>query len=105
MMLPLAILYSLMMAHLMPIGIFDAHGDVGSVRHAGSASYNPRTQSYVIAGSGKNMWAERDDFHYVWKRLAGNFIISTRAHLVGRGDEVPEEVGWTIRSILDPDSP
>src|SRR4051812_19699139 len=100
MMLPLAILYFLMIPHLMPIGIFDAHGDVGSVRHAGSASYDPRTQSYVIAGSGKNMWAERDDFHYVWKRLAGNFILSTRAHFVGRGVEAHRKIGWTIRSTL-----
>ena len=104
-MLPLAILYSLVTAHLMPIGIFDSHADVGTVRHAGSASYNPSLQSYVIAGSGQNMWAARDDFHYVWKRLSGNFILSTRAHFIGRGVEAHRKIGWTIRSTLDPKSP
>ena len=103
-MLPLAILYSLL-THLMPIGIFDSQGDVGTVRHAGYASYDTRTQSYVIAGSGQNMWAQRDDFHYVWKRLSGNFILSTRAHFVGRGVEAHRKIGWTIRSTLDAQSP
>jgi len=104
-MLPLTILYSLVLAHLMPIGIFDSQSDVGTVRHAGSASYDPRTQSYTVAGSGKNMWAGRDDFHYVWKRLSGNFILSTRAHFVGGGVEAHRKIGWTIRSTLDPTGP
>ncbi|HET9635751.1 MAG TPA: DUF5050 domain-containing protein [Gemmatimonadaceae bacterium] len=89
----------------MPIGIFDGHGDVGTVRRAGSASYDPRTQSYVISGSGQNMWAGRDDFHYVWKRLTGNFILSTRARFIGRGVEAHRKIGWTIRPTLDETSP
>ncbi len=104
MILPLTVLYTLVMAHLVPIGIFDGHNDVGIVRHVGSASYDPRSQSYVIAGSGKNMWADRDDFHYMWKRLSGNFILSTRAHFVGRGVEAHRKIGWTIRQSLDPRS-
>ena len=99
-MLPIMLLYSLLIAPLMPTGIFDGHGDVGRVRHAGSVSYNPRTQSYLISGSGQNMWAGRDDFHYVWKRLTGNFILSTRAHFIGRGVESHRKIGWTIRPTL-----
>lgn len=104
-MLPVMLLYSLLIAPLMPIGIFDGHGDVGTVRRAGSASYDPRTQSYVISGSGQNMWAGRDDFHYVWKRLTGNFILSTRARFIGRGVEAHRKIGWTIRPTLDETSP
>lgn len=74
------------------------------MRHSGSATYDQRTQSYVIAGSGQNMWAARDDFHYVWKRLSGNFILSTRAHFIGRGVEAHRKIGWTIRPTLDPNS-
>ena len=84
-----------------PIGIFEAQTDVGRVGHTGSASYDPRRQEYVVAGSGRNMWATQDDFHFVWKRLTGNFILSTRARFIGAGVEAHRKVGWTIRPSLE----
>lgn len=50
------------------VGIFDAQTDVGHVRRAGSTSYEPQRQAYMVAGSGQNMWGDHDDFHFVWKR-------------------------------------
>jgi TolB protein len=88
-----------------PIGSFEAQADVGRVRNPGSATYDPRRQSYAIAGSGQNMWGERDDFHFVWKRMTGNFILSTRTRFVGKGIEAHRKVGWTIRPSLGPSSP
>jgi len=87
------------------IGIFDSQTDVGTVRHPGSASYEPERQVYVVAGSGQNMWGDRDDFHFVWKRMSGNFILSTRAHFIGSGIEAHRKIGWTIRASLDSTSP
>jgi TolB protein len=85
-----------------PVGVFDAHSDVG--RGRGSASYDPRQQTYVIAGSGENMWHSRDDFHFVWRRISGNFILSTRARFLGRGVDEHRKIGWTIRPSLEPGS-
>ena len=85
-----------------PVGIFTAQSDVG--RATGSASYDPRQQTYLVAGSGQNMWDSRDDFHFVWKRISGNFILSTRARFLGRGVEEHRKIGWTIRPSLDPGS-
>ena len=82
-----------------PVGIFAAHSDVGRAR--GSASYDPQQQTYLVAGSGQNMWDARDDFHFVWKRLTGNFILSTRARFIGPGVEAHRKIGWTIRPSLD----
>ncbi|HKA57611.1 MAG TPA: hypothetical protein VKD28_03280 [Gemmatimonadales bacterium] len=82
------------------VGIFDAHGDVGQVRRAGSVSYNAQRQEYVISGSGQNMWGDRDDFHFVWKRISGNFTLSTRAQFIGTGVEAHRKIGWTIRPSL-----
>src|SRR5919197_793890 len=87
-----------------PLGIFDAQADVGRVRHAGSASYDPERQAYLLAGSGQNMWNDRDDFHFVWKRMTGNFILTTRARFVGRGVEAHRKIGWTIRPSLEPNA-
>jgi len=84
-----------------PVGLFDGHSDVGRVRRAGAVSYDPERQEYVIAGSGQNMWDDRDDFHFVWKRMAGNFILSTRARFVGAGVEAHRKLGWTIRPSLE----
>ncbi len=84
------------------VGVFAAHTEVG--RGRGSVSYDPRQQTYVIAGSGQNMWDSRDDFHFVWKRISGNFILSTRARFLGRGVEEHRKIGWTIRPSLDPGS-
>jgi len=85
-----------------PIGIFTAHTNVG--RATGTASYDPQQQMYTIAGSGQNMWDTRDDFHFVWKRISGNFILSTRARFIGAGVEPHRKIGWTIRPSLDPRS-
>jgi len=85
------------------VGIFDAQRDIGSAR-AGSASYDPERQAYVLTGSGRNMWDVRDDFHFVWKRMTGNFILSTRARFVGPGLEAHRKIGWTIRPSLEANS-
>ena len=87
-----------------PVGIFEAQTDVGRVRNPGSASYDPQLQSYAVAGSGENMWNDHDDFHFVWKRMTGNFILSTRARFVGAGVEPHRKLGWTIRPSLDSNS-
>ncbi len=87
------------------VGIFDAQTDVGRPAHPGSARYDSRRQQYLVAGSGQNMWGERDDFHFVWKRLTGNFILSTRARFDGAGVEAHRKIGWTIRPSLETNSP
>src|SRR5205823_7317212 len=61
-------------------------------------------QEYLVAGSGQNLWNDRDDFHFLWKRVAGNFILSTRARFIGPGVEAHRKVGWTIRPSLETNS-
>ncbi|CAN5480696.1 SMP-30/gluconolactonase/LRE family protein [soil metagenome] len=87
------------------IGLFDGHGDVGAVLKPGSASYNPKTRTYELSGSGYNVWFDHDEFHFLWKRLKGDFILYTRAALVGKGVDPHRKVGWMVRSSLDGKSP
>jgi TolB protein len=86
-----------------PVGIFDAQADVGRPR-PGSVSYEPQRQTYLVTGSGQNMWGDHDDFHLVWKRMSGNFILSTRARFLGPGVEPHRKIGWTIRQSLETNS-
>src|ERR1700674_747998 len=87
-----------------PVGSFDAQTHIGRERGSGSASYDTQRQAYMIAGSGQNMWGDHDDFHFVWKRMTGNFILSTRARFIGVGVEAHRKIGWTIRPSLQTNS-
>jgi uncharacterized protein YbjT (DUF2867 family) len=50
-----------------PVGLFEDHADVGVVLHAGSAEYDASRRSYTVSGSGENLWAAADGFHFVWQ--------------------------------------
>jgi len=86
------------------LGDFDGNGDVGAPKIAGSAAYNPVSQEYTITAAGTNMWAQRDEFHFVWKRLTGDFILQTRVQLIGKGVEAHRKAGLIVRSSQDHDA-
>ena len=88
-----------------PLGLFDGHGDVGSPQIAGSATYNAVSQEYTLRAAGVNMWAQRDEFHFVWKKMKGDFILQARVELVGAGVDPHRKLGFIVRSTLDADSP
>ena len=88
------------------LGIFEGHTDVGEKVKPGSAVYIPATGQYVISGAGYNIWADHDEFQYVWKKMKGDFILHTRAEFVGpKGVEEHRKVGWMVRKDLDGKSP
>src|SRR5256886_15417710 len=87
------------------LGVFDGHGDVGRTRHPGSVAYDAVREVYTIAGAGANMWAAHDDFHFVWKQLQGNFILTARAQFTGAGVEPHRKLGWTVRSTRATNAP
>ena len=87
------------------VGLFDGHGDVGAPAVRGSASYNGVSQEYRLSAGGTNMWAERDEFQFVWKRMSGDFILQARVELVGQGVDPHRKAGLIIRSTMDANSP
>src|SRR5947199_9405509 len=58
-----------------------------------------------MAGGGADMWFERDDFHFVWRRIEGNVILTARAQFDGPGVEPHRKFGWSVRSGLESGSP
>ncbi|MES1214996.1 MAG: biopolymer transporter TolR [Bacteroidota bacterium] len=83
------------------IGVFDNNGDVGNPALQGSAKYTEENQRYELTGSGVNIWTKKDQFHYIWKRIKGNFILQARGNFIGKGAEAHRKFGWMIRSSLD----
>src|SRR5436189_3651427 len=86
-------------------GAFDGHGDVGSPTIAGAAIYNAVSQEYALAAGGVNMWAQRDEFQFAWKRMTGDFILQARVELLGKGVDPHRKAGWMIRPNHDADAP
>ena len=87
-----------------PVGIFEAHTDIGSNVKPGSATYIPATGQYVISGAGYNIWADHDEFQFVWKKMKGDFIISAKAEFLGSWVNYHRKVGVMVRKSLDGNS-
>ncbi len=83
-----------------PLGIFDGSTDVGSTL-PGDAVYDVHAQEYTVSGSGKNIWFDRDAFHFLWKKMSGDFILRTQARFIGTGVDPHRKVGWMVRNTLD----
>jgi Tol biopolymer transport system component len=86
------------------VGIFDGQTDVGSVLHPGNAMYDTNSDTYRVSGSGTNIWDSHDDFHLVWKKMKGDFMITARGKLIGKGTEEHRKFGLMIRANLDSNS-
>src|SRR4051812_14834344 len=84
------------------LGQFDSNTDIGLVSQPGMATYDAASDAYSVSGSGKNMWFGSDEFHFVWKRLSGDFILTARARFVGAGKDPHRKLGWMVRGKLEP---
>ena len=67
--------------------------------------YDATTGTYTVRASGANMWAASDEFHFVWTRLRGDFILQARVGLLGAGVDPHRKTGLIVRTSLDPGSP
>ena len=86
-----------------PIGIFDDHADIGNPKLAGTASYDASTQTYHLSGAGSNIWFNRDEFHFLYKKINGDFILTADFDFTGDTTHAAghRKIGWMIRESLD----
>lgn len=83
------------------IGVFDQSLDIGKPKLAGSSDYNKKTKEYTLKGSGYNIWFERDEFQYLFKKISGDFSVTADFEFVGTGTDPHRKVGWMVRESLD----
>jgi hypothetical protein len=86
------------------VGTFADHGDIGSVLHPGSAVFDAEARRYTVTGSGDNMWAARDAFHFVWKKASGDLALTADVSFPGTGKEAHRKACLLIRQSLDADA-
>lgn len=87
-----------------PVGMFTGHEDVGEPKRKGDAVYNTADQTYLFSGAGKNMWLNSDQFHFAWKKIKGDFIITASIRFIGKGFADHRKIGIIARDNLSGNS-
>lgn len=87
------------------LGVFTNNIDVGNTKLPGSTTYDPDNQSYIISGSGENIWNQKDEFQFVCRKMNGDFILRANMRFEGEGVEPHRKAGWMIRHSLESNSP
>jgi TolB protein len=98
------IIFSLVFVHLKaqnPVGIFENHIDIGPVINKGSAIYDNVSKIYTLTGSGENIWFKKDELHFAYKKIKGDFMLTTQPNLVGKGTDPHRKSGWMARTSTD----
>ena len=94
---------SLLFVSASETGIFEGGTNVGDPKLKGSMSYNKATDTYTLTGAGENIWATSDEFFFAWKKVTGDFSMSTKLNFEGV-NPAHRKIGIMIRETLDGDS-
>lgn len=87
------------------LGIFSGSGDVGRVGKSGSVTFQADRRVYRVAGSGGDIWAARDAFHFVWTKVSGDLTLSAAIRWVGASAQAHRKACLMLRQSLDADAP
>lgn len=87
-----------------PIGLFEGQSDIGAAVVPGSSSYDPATQQYTITSAGYNVWYNRDEFRYLWKKMSGDVSLAADATYPNPNGYNDRKAMLVIRQDLDDDS-
>jgi TolB protein len=85
-------------------GAFTSITDIGSPKLKGSTLFDKSHQVYTLTGSGLNIWANTDQFHFASVKMTGDFILTTFCHFEGAGVVLHRKMGLMIRENLNPGS-
>ncbi len=79
-------------------GQFEARTDVGNPEIKGSSAWNRSGKSYTLKGGGYNIWFDRDEFHYLYNEMEGDFILTATFRFKGKGTDPHRKTGWMLRT-------
>ncbi|KIC90493.1 TolB family protein [Flavihumibacter sp. ZG627] len=81
-----------------PSSVFTTHKDIGNPAIKGSMQYREADQSYQLTAGGYNIWFGRDEFHYAFRKISGDFILTANFKLVAQGVDPHRKTGWMVRA-------
>ncbi len=103
--LSLSVCFNCLFSQDASVGIFRFSSDIGNPKNHGSSVFNKTDQVYSIKGSGYNIWFTRDELHYLYNKIKGDFILTANFSFVGKGVEPHRKTGWMLRATEDDESP
>jgi hypothetical protein len=86
------------------VGVFEAHGDVGTVLHPGAVEFDAEKKTYTISGSGENMWSTQDGLQFAWKKVSGDVTVAADIAFIGKGANEHRKAVLMVRQSLEADS-
>lgn len=86
------------------LGPFTNAGDVGNPTIKGSTVYDSSKHEFRMTAAGANIWANADQFQYVWREMSGNLAVTATLQFLGEG-AMHRKAGIMLRKTLDTDSP
>jgi hypothetical protein len=87
------------------VGEFSRAADIGGPKRAGSSTYDEATQTYTLKGGGYNIWFNHDEFHFLYKRIKGDFLLTANFQLIGNETgNAHRKTGWMIRETAEHDA-
>ena len=87
-----------------PVGVFDGQSDVGSAIVPGSASFDATTKQYTIHSAGYNIWYNRDEFRFLWKKMSGDISLAADIQYPDPNGYGDRKAVLIIRQTLEDDS-
>jgi len=93
--------FNVVLAQPAALGLFDTQLDVGHPKNAGSGKYDSVTHTYLLKGSGYNIWFNRDEFHYLYKKIKGDFTATANFNFLGATGNGHRKIGWMLRQSAD----
>jgi len=89
------------LAQVDSLGLFEHHQDIGNPKITGSSKYDPVTHTYTLTGSGYNIWFNRDEFQYLFRKIKGDFVATANFEFIGDQGNNHRKIGWMIRESTD----
>ena len=87
------------------LGVFENATDVGVTPRAGAVEFDAASAEYRVTGGGANIWGAEDAFHFVWKRVSGDFVLAADVKFLGAGAVAHRKAALMFRQGLEPDAP
>jgi TolB protein len=84
--------------------LFEGRGDVGKVRIAGTAEFDPAKKELRLTASGENIWGKEDAFYFAWRKVSGDLVMAADIAFAGKGKNAHRKAGWMVRQGLVPDA-
>jgi Tol biopolymer transport system component len=87
------------------LDLFEGRTDIGKVKLAGAATFDPAKKELRLTGSGANIWDKEDAFHFAWRKITGDVVLTANVGFDGKGKNAHRKAGWMVRQGLEADAP